>query len=196
MSSIERIDGESGRIALLGVAATRRIEGEALAALPPFTLMARAGEAVARLAIALAPHARRIVVFAGPGNNGGDGIEAATRLCAWGKATTVLRVGVAATLPSDAGQALARAREAGVDIGDFDADEVVGANRPDLVIDALLGIGASRPPKARSLRRSAASRSSRRAAPASSPSTCRRGSTSIAASRSARLASAPTTRSR
>jgi len=147
MSSVERIDGESGRIALLGVAATRRIEGEALAALPPFTLMARAGEAVARLAIALAPHARRIVVFAGPGNNGGDGIEAATRLCDWGKPTTVLRVGVAATLPSDASQALARASEAGVDIRDFDADEAIAGDRPDLVIDALLGIGASRPPE-------------------------------------------------
>jgi hydroxyethylthiazole kinase-like uncharacterized protein yjeF len=147
MSDVERIDGEIGRIALLGVAATRRIESEALAALPPFTLMARAGEAVARLAIALAPHARHIVVFAGPGNNGGDGIEAATRLCGWGKATMVLRVGVAATLPSDASQALARAREAGVDIRDFNPDEAIDADRSDLVIDALLGIGASRPPE-------------------------------------------------
>src|SRR6187455_3541805 len=147
MSGVERIDGEIGRIALLGVAATRRMEGDALAALPPFTLMARAGEAVARLAIALAPHAGRIVVFAGPGNNGGDGIEAATRLCDWGKPTRVLRVGVATTLPSDASQALARAREAGGDIRDFDADEAIGGDRPDLVIDALLGIGASRPPE-------------------------------------------------
>ena len=147
MSGIERIDGEIGRIALLGVAATRRIEGEALAAVPPFTLMARAGEAVARLALTLAPHARHIIVFAGPGNNGGDGIEAATRLCDWGKPTRVLRVGVATTLPSDASQALARASEAGVDIRDFDADEAIGGDRPDLVIDALLGIGASRPPE-------------------------------------------------
>jgi len=147
MSSVERIDGEIGRIALLGVAATRRIEAEALAALPPYTLMARAGEAVARLALALAPHARRIVVFAGPGNNGGDGIEAATRLCGWGKPTTVLRVGVAATLPTDATQALARAREAGVDLRDFDAGEAIDGERPDLIIDALLGIGVSRPPE-------------------------------------------------
>ena len=143
MSGVERIDGAIGRVALLGVAATRKVEGEALAVLPPFTLMARAGEAVARLALALAPHARRIVVFAGPGNNGGDGIEAATRLCDWGKPTRVLRVGVAATLPSDASQAFARASEAGVDIRDFDADKAIAGDRPDLVIDALLGIGAS-----------------------------------------------------
>jgi len=147
MSGIERIDGAIGRLALLGVARTRKVEGEALAALPPFTLMARAGEAVARLALALAPHARRIVVFAGPGNNGGDGVEAATRLCEWGKPTTVLRAGVAATLPADASQALARAREAGVEIRDLDAEEALGGDRPDLVIDALLGIGASRPPE-------------------------------------------------
>ena len=81
---IERIDGSSGRCALHGVAGTREIERVALAAVPAFTLMARAGDAVARLALALAPHARRVVVFAGPGNNGGDGLVAATRLHAMG----------------------------------------------------------------------------------------------------------------
>jgi len=146
MSGIERIDGSVGRVALLGVAATRKIEREALAALSPFTLMARAGEAVARLALAVAPHARRIVVFAGPGNNGGDGIEAATRLGDWGKATTVIRVGTG-TLPQDAARALARANDAGVEIRAFDANEAIGDDRPDLVIDGLLGIGASRPPE-------------------------------------------------
>src|SRR5204863_448676 len=70
-----------------------------------------------------------------------------TCLCGWGKPTTVLRVGVAATLPTDATQALARAREAGIDLRDFDAAEAIGGDRPDLVIDALLGIGASRPPE-------------------------------------------------
>jgi len=148
MSGIERIDSAIGRVALLGVAATRKVEGEALAALPPFTLMARAGEAVARLALALVPHAQRIVVFAGPGNNGGDGIEAATCLCGWGKATTtVIRVGGAGALPSDAAQALARANDAGVEIRAFDVGAPLGDDRPDLVIDALLGIGASRPPE-------------------------------------------------
>ena len=147
MSSVDCIDGTIGRIALLDVAATRKVEGEALSALPSFTLMARAGEAVARLALALAPHARRIVVFAGPGNNGGDGIEAATRLCEWGKSTTVLRAGAAAALPPDASHALARARAAGVDIRDFDAGQAIDGDRPDLIIDALLGIGASRAPE-------------------------------------------------
>jgi len=147
MSGIERIDGAIGRLALLGIAATRKVEGEALAALPPFTLMARAGEAVARLALAVAPHAQRIAVFVGPGNNGGDGIEAATRLCSWGKEATVIRVGGDAAVPPDAARALARAGDAGVEMRAFDFDEPIGADRPDLVIDALLGIGASRPPE-------------------------------------------------
>ena len=147
MSGIARIDGTVARVALLGVAATRKVEGEALGALPAFTLMARAGAAVARLAIAVAPHAERIVVFAGPGNNGGDGIEAATRLCDWGKPTSVLRVGGASTPPADAAQALARASDAGVEIRAFDPSEAATGDRPDLVIDALLGIGASRPPE-------------------------------------------------
>ena len=46
--------------ALFGCAATRAIEQAALAGLPPGTLMQRAGLAVARLAAAVAPHARRI----------------------------------------------------------------------------------------------------------------------------------------
>ena len=87
--------GSTWLLALLGVAATRRHRSARRSRrCRRFTLMARAGEAVARLALALAPHARRIVVFAGPGNNGGDGIEAATRLRDWGKPTSVLRVGV------------------------------------------------------------------------------------------------------
>ncbi|MES2482771.1 MAG: NAD(P)H-hydrate epimerase, partial [Pseudomonadota bacterium] len=56
---------------LFDVATTRKIEGEAAAALPPHTLMRRAGLAVARLALALAPHARTVWVACGPGNNGG-----------------------------------------------------------------------------------------------------------------------------
>ena len=57
MSEIERLDSAVARIALLGCAATRRLESAALAAVAPFTLMARAGDAVARLALAVAPHA-------------------------------------------------------------------------------------------------------------------------------------------
>ena len=65
---------------LFDAAATRRIERAAAAALPPHSLMQRAGLAVARLAQALAPHARTVWIACGAGNNGGDGIEAALHL--------------------------------------------------------------------------------------------------------------------
>lgn len=129
---------------LFDVAATRLIEAREAAARPPHALMQSAGLAVARLAMALAPHARCIWVAAGPGNNGGDGLEAAMHLVQWGKPVLVSLIGNAAALPADAAQALQRAQAAGVIVG--------GPNPPDLAphdlaIDALLGIGGTRAPQ-------------------------------------------------
>jgi ADP-dependent NAD(P)H-hydrate dehydratase / NAD(P)H-hydrate epimerase len=124
---------------LHSIAATRAIEQAAAAQLAPNTLMQRAGLAVARLACALAPYARTIWVACGPGNNGGDGLEAALHLKRWGHHPVVTLCGDPAQLPADAAAALARARAAGV---------VIAAQPPaqcDLAIDALLGIGSTRP---------------------------------------------------
>ena len=126
---------------LFGVAATRRLEQQAAAALPPHTLMQRAGLAAARLALALAPHAQQIWIACGPGNNGGDGLEAARHLHHWGKTVTVTWLGEAGQregkLPADALASLQRARAAGVVFADAPPPEV------DFAIDALLGIGAT-----------------------------------------------------
>ncbi|HEX2542793.1 MAG TPA: NAD(P)H-hydrate dehydratase [Caldimonas sp.] len=144
---IERIGSGVGRRGLLSVAATRRLEVRGGAGLDPFALMARAGDAVARLAVALAPHAERVRVYAGPGHNGGDGIEAAVRLRELGKHATVLLVDAAAQPPALVGQALARGAQAGVPVRTFGASSgSTDDEAPDLVIDALLGIGASRAP--------------------------------------------------
>jgi len=62
------------------VQASRAIETAALAEHAPHLLMQRAGLGVARLALALAPHARQVWVACGPGNNGGDGLVAAAHL--------------------------------------------------------------------------------------------------------------------
>lgn len=129
-------------LALFDAAQTRVIERRATASLPPHTLMHRAGDAVARLALALAPHAQRFWVAAGPGNNGGDGLEAAARLRALGKDVEVSLIGDPAALPADAADALARARAAGVTIGTVPTP----AGGPQFAIDALLGVGASRAP--------------------------------------------------
>jgi hydroxyethylthiazole kinase-like uncharacterized protein yjeF len=128
-------------LALHGPDASRRIEQFAQSALPPHTLMHRAGLAVARLALALAPHARKVWIAAGPGNNGGDGFDAAITLLQAGKDVRVTLAGDPAQMPADASDALSRAQAAGVAIGSGDAP-TLGAQ--DLAIDALLGLGASR----------------------------------------------------
>jgi hydroxyethylthiazole kinase-like uncharacterized protein yjeF len=128
---------------LFNVAATRQIEQAAAAALPGHALMQRAGLAVARLALARAPHASRIWIACGPGNNGGDGLEAAMHLQRWGKAPHVSWLGDEGKAPPDALASLQRAREAGV---------AIVSDAPahwELAIDALLGIGGAREPQAR-----------------------------------------------
>lgn len=127
-------------------AAVRRIELAAARSLPPHALMQRAGLAIARLARALAPHARTIWLACGPGNNGGDGLEAAARLQQWGARPRVTWLGNEARCPPDARSAFKRAREAGVTFSD-NPPEALGPD--DLCIDALLGIGATRAPEGR-----------------------------------------------
>lgn len=63
---------------LFDVAASRRIEARALVHNPD--LMARAGLAIAKLALALRQGVGPVWVVCGPGNNGGDGRVAAQRL--------------------------------------------------------------------------------------------------------------------
>lgn len=128
---------------LFDAAQTRRLEADAAAGLPPGTLMQRAGLSVARLALALAPHARTFTVLAGPGNNGGDGFEAALHLHQWGKVVHVFSFADPARQPADARAAQQRAQAAGLQI--HAADSAVP--EPDFAIDALLGIGTTRPPE-------------------------------------------------
>ncbi len=131
-----KIDYRS-RQPLYSVDATRRIEHAAQAALPPHTLMQRAGLAVAQLALALAPHARRVWIACGPGNNGGDGLEAAMHLQRWGKPSVVTWLGSLDRAPPDAAASYQRAVDAGVTFAETPPDDY------DLCIDALLGIGAN-----------------------------------------------------
>ena len=112
-------------------------------ALAPHTLMQRAGLALARLALALTPHAQCIWIACGPGNNGGDGFEAALHLHQWGKPVLVTWTGLhgeEAESPPDARASRQRALAAGVALV---REPPAGF---DLCIDALLGIGAALDP--------------------------------------------------
>lgn len=137
------------REALFGVAVTRSIEQLAAASLPAHHLMALAGLAVARLARALAPHAGCVWIACGPGNNGGDGLVAATHLHLWGQArggspqvvVTHWTGPHTQNLPADAHNALHEAKTAGV---------LFAAEPPeafDIAIDAMFGIGLTRTPE-------------------------------------------------
>ena len=110
-------------------------------------LMALAGLSAARLAMALAPHAQRVWIAAGPGNNGGDGLEAACHLHQWGIPVQVSLIGSPSELPDDAHAAWQNAVNLGVPIGqDLPLDWLHQMSPHDLCIDALLGIGSKRAP--------------------------------------------------
>lgn len=138
-----RVHAGNGPWPLHDAAASKGIELAALADHAPQALMARAGLAVARLALAMVPYARRILVLAGPGNNGGDGIVAGTHLHRAGLDVGVTLLADPSRLPPDAAHAHREALRAGLAI----QASAGAAAAPDLVIDALLGIGSKRPPQ-------------------------------------------------
>ena len=110
-------------------------------------LMDLAGLATARLALATAPHARRIWIVAGPGNNGGDGLEAAIHLQHMGRTVQVNLLCDPQRMPTDARRAFDRATQAGINIQIGLPSSAPDLTEQDLCIDAMLGIGATRPPE-------------------------------------------------
>lgn len=134
--------------ALYPAADIRAIEKAALASLPAGTLMQRAGQAAADIAIRLLPapsSASAVLVLAGPGNNGGDALEAAHLLARTGRRVSILLCAEEARLPPDAKQALARAQAGNACFLPPTADSIRDMPRWDLVIDGLFGIGLARP---------------------------------------------------
>lgn len=144
--NIQRIES-THCLPLHGTAATRALEAQLAAHLPPFALMSRAGASVAALTRALAPHAGRIWLACGPGNNGGDGLVAARHLfghTANGGAEVVVTLcGDPGAMPHDAARALEEALASGIRIA------TEPPQRFDIGIDALLGIGARDAPQGR-----------------------------------------------
>lgn len=133
---------------LYPVSEIRDIEQTALAALPAGTLMQRAGAAAARLALQLLAPAgsnARVLIIAGPGNNGGDALETACLLANEGVRVTVLLFADPAHLPADAQGAYSRARSSTARFAEASVASVMTAEPWDLVIDGLFGIGLARP---------------------------------------------------
>lgn len=108
------------------------------AGIPSLDLMSRAGEAVADIAGTMVGIGARILVLAGPGNNGGDGFVAARRLAEQGYRVDVALLGERSALKGDAAHMAARWPGAVEPI----SGESIRAC--DLVIDGLFGAGLSR----------------------------------------------------
>jgi ADP-dependent NAD(P)H-hydrate dehydratase / NAD(P)H-hydrate epimerase len=133
---------------LYSVTEIRAVEQSAQAALPPFTLMQRAGDASARFALELLGDNRcdkHALILAGPGNNGGDALETAARLAQAGAQVTVLLFADTTKQSSDSRQALERAKASHVRFGDAaEFHSLVASNRWAIVVDGLFGIGLAR----------------------------------------------------
>ncbi|WP_315135142.1 NAD(P)H-hydrate epimerase [Achromobacter marplatensis] len=121
------------------VAQIRRAEQLALAS--GRALMPLAGRAAAEFIAARFPPDRTVLALAGPGNNGGDALEAATRLLALGYAVKVLLPTDPGRLPPDA----ARAWAGWLSAGGQTQTALTPGDIPDIVIDGLFGIGLNRP---------------------------------------------------
>ena len=101
-------------------------------------LMENAGRAVAD-AVSRHPLGSRIVVVAGPGNNGGDGFVAARILAERGYPVRVLLVGALAKLKGDAATAAQRWS------GPTEPATPPALDGADVIVDALFGAGLDRP---------------------------------------------------
>jgi len=119
----------------------RVIEEHAFSQPSPADLMELAGRATAELARDLLPdQGGSVLIFAGPGNNGGDAFVAARYLKQWWYRVAVVFAGDPFKLSTDAAKALQAWRDCGGDIHDL----VPSERRWDFVIDGLFGIGLTR----------------------------------------------------
>jgi ADP-dependent NAD(P)H-hydrate dehydratase / NAD(P)H-hydrate epimerase len=115
-----------------------------------YSLMTRAGEAVADALVAKLPEAARagVLVVAGKGNNGGDGLVAARRLHQGGVPVRVALLAWGSDLKGDAARAhdefvaAGGAIEQAPEASDLDA---AFGERPGAVIDAIFGTGLNAP---------------------------------------------------
>ncbi len=104
---------------------------------PGIALMEKAGRAVAD-AVARRPLGTRILVVAGPGNNGGDGFVAARVLAERGYPVRLMLLGDGAALKGDAAEAAKRWN------GSVEAaapEQIAGVG---VIVDALFGAGLNR----------------------------------------------------
>jgi len=119
------------------------------AGVPSRALMQRAGAAAAGEISALLRGApdESVVIYAGAGNNGGDGWVVARALAAAGVRVTVVLVGDTRTDDARAERALAEGEPlvSAIPLAEYERDP--GASTPRVVVDAVLGTGTRGVPR-------------------------------------------------
>lgn len=135
---------QTHRHALYTVEQVRALDRRAIDELgiPGYELMRRAAWSALSSLRRHWPSARRIVVYAGPGNNGGDGFLLAALAHEAGMQAEVFAIG--GPSHGDAAQARAACVEAQVPVVDDAAPPLKDA---DVIVDALYGTGLRRPPQ-------------------------------------------------
>jgi NAD(P)H-hydrate epimerase len=109
--------------------------------LPGYELMTRAGHATLNALRRRWPAARSVLVFCGPGNNGGDGYVVARLARAQGLRAHVIAVAEPAALQGDARRAHDEFVAAG---GQIEAWQAAHAPAGDVIVDAIFGSGLTR----------------------------------------------------
>jgi len=135
-------------IRILSAAQMQWADRQVMQKVSSFELMGRAGQAVAEAVLHGMPDFGRVVIVAGPGNNGGDGYAAACFLRRRRLPVTVVSLVSLANISGDVQQWMEKAREAGVKVrvADTSVDELRRwLSRAMVVVDCIFGIGLARP---------------------------------------------------
>lgn len=106
--------------------------------IPGYTLMRRAGQAAYKMLSHQWPNLRRLVVFAGSGNNAGDGFVVASLAKVSGMAVSVYLLSAPEKLHGDAALAYQEAKTKGVRFLNY-SDQI--DLQDCVVVDAMLGTG-------------------------------------------------------
>ncbi len=118
--------------------------------IPGVVLMENAALGVVEALVERFPEARRVALFCGPGNNGGDGLAVARHLDARGYEIFPFVVAVQGPLAGEAEAQREICRRLGVEISEIREESdlalaVRAASQCDVLVDALFGTGLSRP---------------------------------------------------
>src|ERR1700728_4215029 len=115
---------------------------------PSFTLMEDAGAAVADYVLSHHAGAKRVVIFCGKGNNGGDGFVAARRLHQQGKKVQVILLADPNELRGDAAIMFGKLPSPAIAVHSSDelkSERVRLSLQADVYLDAVLGTGFKPP---------------------------------------------------